>query len=927
MDTKVNTKEGLIKELHKLHKEYDLLKTSYSKDIIERKQTEQTLKEYENNLKERIKELNGIYSLGNLAEEFNRLEDIYHAFVNNVVLESMQFPEKVFVSLEINRKKYSNIENFKLLESRKYLSAPIKIYGKQAGELIVAYTEDLPFIDFFEQNLINNYAERISKITERIKTQQTLEESEIKYRNLVDNLGEGIGIVNVNEEFLFVNSVAERIFGVGKGELFGKNLKEFLSEEQYINILNQTKISEKEQSSSYETELTLPNSEKRNILITAVPQFDDNEMFIGTYDIFRDITERKHAEQAFKERESSLLNAQEIAKMGSWEWDMVTQKTNWSENYFAIHGFKSTEVEPTFELFRSRIHPDDVHFLDENLADMMKDKTPSNLEFRLIQPDGTIKWIQNNISPVIENDKLVKLKGVIIDITDRKQAEMNLAESNQFISQIINSLQEGIIVYDSNLRHTVFNPFMEEFSGIPASQVLGKFPTEVFPFLEEVGVVKNLKRALNGENIDVIDFPFSLPDSEKSGWASDKNVPLRNVNGEIIGVIGTVHDITERKKSEESLKSINERFVLAITVAAISVWEHDFITDMIQIDDNFNKIYGNTQGNYQIEFNQFNKFIHPDDVDIIKINIEEAIKSGKNMNFEFRIIRPDGNIRNISAYGKIVKDKTNKPIKFIGVNMDISESKKAELVIKESETKLHQLNADKDRFISILGHDLKNPFSNILGLSEILTEDIRKLDIDEIEDIANNINKTARNTYNLLEDILLWARAQQGKIPFKPQILSFKDICKDTLEILTPNANAKNITINYSATDEINIFSDIDMLKTVLRNLVSNAIKFTNNGGQIDINAEKNHTNVTITISDNGIGIEPNNLTKLFDISQIQTTIGTAEEKGTGLGLVLCKQFVEKHGGKIWAESEHGKGSEFKFTMPIFTDQANDMNN
>ena len=117
------------------------------------------------------------------------------------------------------------------------------------------------------------------------------------------------------------------------------------------------------------------------------------------------------------------------------------------------------------------------------------------------------------------------------------------------------------------------------------------------------------------------------------------------------------------------------------------------------------------------------------------------------------------------------------------------------------------------------------------------------------------------------------------------------------------------------------------MIKTVLRNLVSNAIKFTNNGGQIDINAEKNHTNVTITISDNGIGIEPNNLTKLFDISQIQTTIGTAEEKGTGLGLVLCKQFVEKHGGKIWAESEHGKGSEFKFTMPIFTDQANDMNN
>jgi signal transduction histidine kinase len=112
------------------------------------------------------------------------------------------------------------------------------------------------------------------------------------------------------------------------------------------------------------------------------------------------------------------------------------------------------------------------------------------------------------------------------------------------------------------------------------------------------------------------------------------------------------------------------------------------------------------------------------------------------------------------------------------------------------------------------------------------------------------------------------------------------------------------------------------MLKTVLRNLVSNAIKFTNNDGAININAEENSGDVKISVSDNGIGINPDNMTKLFDISKIQTTTGTAKEKGTGLGLVLCKEFVEKHGGKIWVESEYGKGSEFKFTMPVFTGQA-----
>jgi len=261
-------------------------------------------------------------------------------------------------------------------------------------------------------------------------------------------------------------------------------------------------------------------------------------------------------------------------------------------------------------------------------------------------------------------------------------------------------------------------------------------------------------------------------------------------------------------------------------------------------------------------------------------------------------------------------------IRFVHKNYTL-ERYKAEM----SEIRLHQLNADKDRFISILGHDLKSPFNNLLGLSEVLKEDISKLDIDEIETLANQIHTTAQNTYNLLEDILKWAGAQQGKIPFEPQILNFRDICIDIFEILSPNANTKNITINYSAPDKINIFADIDMLKTLIRNLVSNAIKFTNNGGVININAEQNSENVTISVSDNGIGITPDNLKKLFDISEVLTTKGTAGESGTGLGLLLCKEFVEKHGGKIWVESEVGKGSEFKFTLPVFSRQVNVINN
>ena len=238
-------------------------------------------------------------------------------------------------------------------------------------------------------------------------------------------------------------------------------------------------------------------------------------------------------------------------------------------------------------------------------------------------------------------------------------------------------------------------------------------------------------------------------------------------------------------------------------------------------------------------------------------------------------------------------------------------------LLREAHSELKKLNADKDRFISILAHDLRSPFTVILGYSELLLENIHKIDINKIETFVKEIFQTTQLTFTLLEDLLKWARMQSGKVTFEPQQLSFKFICLNSLEILIPLANAKNIKINISTADHVNVFADINMLKTILRNLTTNAIKFTNKDGTININAVENSGNVTISVADNGIGIKPDSLTGLFDISQNHITRDLAGEKGSGLGLVLCKEFVEKHGGIIWVESEFGKGSEFKFTLPI----------
>lgn len=245
----------------------------------------------------------------------------------------------------------------------------------------------------------------------------------------------------------------------------------------------------------------------------------------------------------------------------------------------------------------------------------------------------------------------------------------------------------------------------------------------------------------------------------------------------------------------------------------------------------------------------------------------------------------------------------------IGVSRNITD-------LKQSEIELLQLNIDKDRFISILGHDLKSPLLTLLNFSELLVENVQDYDRSELKSMLTKMMESTKSTYNLLEDILTWTKAQSGKIPYNPKKVLFAEICENTIGVLKQNATAKSLTISYQFTDSLTVFADIDMLRTILRNLISNAIKFTNTGGEISIKAEASPENVTISVSDNGIGIAPKDMKKLFKMTEVISTSGTANEKGTGLGLLLCQEFVEKHGGKIWVESEEGKGSIFNFTLP-----------
>ncbi|OQX99690.1 MAG: hypothetical protein B6I20_09725 [Bacteroidetes bacterium 4572_117] len=238
--------------------------------------------------------------------------------------------------------------------------------------------------------------------------------------------------------------------------------------------------------------------------------------------------------------------------------------------------------------------------------------------------------------------------------------------------------------------------------------------------------------------------------------------------------------------------------------------------------------------------------------------------------------------------------------------------------LRTTNKKLEAANATKDKFFSIIAHDLKSPFNTIIGFADILINDFDDLENKTKKEYIRYIRQGAENTYKLLENLLLWARTQEGNINFSPEQLNFYLLINETRKTLNQFAINKSISIINNIPENIHVDADKNMLSTIMRNLISNAIKFTPKEGTVEIGVETRHgvSLHEIYVKDSGVGISKEMQSKIFDIGENTSTKGTENEKGTGLGLILCKEFIEKHGGKIWVESDIGKGSKFIFTLP-----------
>ncbi len=257
------------------------------------------------------------------------------------------------------------------------------------------------------------------------------------------------------------------------------------------------------------------------------------------------------------------------------------------------------------------------------------------------------------------------------------------------------------------------------------------------------------------------------------------------------------------------------------------------------------------------------------------------------------------------------------PIGTVEISIDITQRKEAEEKLKENEKRLLELNSDKDRFMSILAHDLKSPFNCVIGLSEILMEQVENKNLEGIGKYAKTIMESSLQVMELLSNLMEWSRSQTGRMAFNAESTNLDCFIKEILSLFAEMAFQKNINLSAQVEGQFRIDLDRAMIGTVLRNLITNAIKFTPTGGTVKVSACGNKEGITVKVVDNGIGISKTIQNKLFRIDENYTTPGTNNEQGSGLGLLLCKEFVEKHGGRIWIESEPCRGATFYFSLPF----------
>jgi PAS domain S-box-containing protein len=741
---------------------------------------------------------------------------------------------------------------------------------------------------------------------------------------LLNSTGVGICEIDMQGNLTFCNQVAMKMFGFAFfDDLKGHTMHELIqpSDKNGNPIpINDCKIFQTLTAGTekYSDDEVLWSLNGSNIPVEywSYPVYKNNEMQ-GAVLTFHDITVRKEVLRKLKQKEDALRKQNALINtiLDSIPHTIFFKGLN--GNYIGCNvpfcefvGKSKAEIigKSQYDLFAKETA--DL-FWEEDLR-IMKTRQSSRYAEWITYPDGRRSLIDTLKTPYCGTDgELIGILGISHDITAAKKTEDELRKLSLAVEQspvsIVITNPEGNIEYA--------NPKALETSGYSLEELKGQNPRLLKSGETSTTDYKELwDTLLSGGKWNGVFHNKKKDGSLYYEYASIS--PIQGPDGRSVHYLAVKEDITERKQSEMALKESEDKYRNLVENISDVIYEINQTGIITYVSPSAIKIFGFTPE--EMIGKSITVFIK-DDETLLAERYSKLVTS-EDVKNEHEAVTKSGETRYILISTKAVFDKGI----FAGGSgtmVDITEKKLIELKLRENEALLRELNKTKDKFFSIIAHDLRTPFNAIIGLSDLLLMQIQSKDYEGIEEYAEIIQNSSQQAMNLLMNLLEWSRSQTGRLVIKPVEVDLSQLIIGIINLLNNSAIQKEITIIKKLPITAIVIADKEMIATVIRNIISNAIKFTKQEGTITVSVEQKEDELIVAVEDNGIGIRKENLDKLFRIDESTSTVGTQNEKGTGLGLMLCKEFIAKHGGKIWVESELGKGSVFTFSIPTVLKQ------
>lgn len=534
-----------------------------------------------------------------------------------------------------------------------------------------------------------------------------------------------------------------------------------------------------------------------------------------------------------------------------------------------------------------------------------KDKTTTKQVISLKTKTGKEIIVKDTVKIVRDKSgEVIYFDGILEDITQKQRAETALIESEARYKILTDLTMEGIIIHDKGTVMDI-NPSATKLTGYTLDYIKGK---SVLEFIHP-GSLDFAKEKLQNQTSEP--YELQVIRADKSSFIAEFEARNVLLNGKELRVVA-FKDISDRKRIEQEILSLSTAVKQSPTSIIITNTEGT----IEYVNPKFTEVTGYTFEEVVGKNPRILKTENTSSEDYKEM--WKIIAKGETWTGEFLNKKKDGtHYWELASISPII-DEQGKTIKYIAVKEDITERKKTEVALINSERQLTQANATKNMFFSIIAHDLKGPIGNISQIIKLFKDNFNDISNDEKNDYLNILLGLSEKTNKLLDDLLLWARIQMNTIEITFEELNIKKVIESTFDIITEKALEKNINI-ISDIDDVLLKTNESSLRTVIRNLLSNAIKFSHNQSDIEIKTEVPESNnkVIISIKDHGVGIPKENIDKLFKIETSFTTYGTNNEKGSGLGLILCKELIEKINGSIWVKSKEDEGSTFYIALPL----------